>query len=168
MARRGRITRPFTIREYQDSDEAQVVELVRELQQHEAPLNQWAKAPEEIGPWYIEEVKKWCAKQEGIILLAEHEARLLGYATVLCTCEEDGADGDFAYLYALVAHLVVTESARGEGIGKALLEACERLARAKARPVLRIGVLSGNLGALQAYQKFGFTPYHLKLEKLLA
>jgi GNAT superfamily N-acetyltransferase len=113
-------------------------------------------------------LKKWCAKDDGTFLVAEDGAAVLGYAVVLCTCKEEGADGDFAYLYALVADLVVTEVARGEGIGKALLEACERLARAKARPVLRIGVLSGNLGALHAYQKYGFTPYHLKLEKLLA
>ena len=131
-------------------------------------MNHWAKPPEEIGPWYIAEVKRWCAKQEGTILVAEHGTQLLGYAAVLCTCEEDGADGDFAHLYALVADLVVTESSRGQGIGRALLEACENLARAKARPVLRIGVMSGNLGALHAYQKYGFTPYHLKLEKILA
>ena len=131
-------------------------------------MNPWAKAPEEIGSWYLEEVKKWCAKQEGTMLVAEHDAQLLGYATVLCRCEEEGAGGDFAYLYALVADLIVTRPARGEGIGKALLGACENIARAKARPVLRIGVLPRNLGALQAYQNYGFTPYHLKLEKLLS
>ncbi len=43
MARRGRITRPFTIREYRDSDEAQVVELVRELQAFEVAAVQVGK-----------------------------------------------------------------------------------------------------------------------------
>ena len=56
-------------------------------------MNPWAKAPEEIGSWYLEEVKKWCAKQEGTILVAEHDAQLLGYATVLCRFEEEGAGG---------------------------------------------------------------------------
>lgn len=150
-----------------DSDETQVVELVHELQQHETPINPWGKAPEEIGPWYIEEVKKWCTKQDGTILVAEHKNKLLGYAVVLSTCEEDGAGGDFAYLYALVADLIVTKSARGQGIGRALLEACENMARAKERPVLRIGVFSKNESALSAYRRFGFTPHHLKLEKIL-
>jgi GNAT superfamily N-acetyltransferase len=130
-------------------------------------MNRWGKAPEEIGAWYIIEVKKWCAKQDGTILIAERGKTLLGYANLLSKCDEDGTGGDFAYAYALVTDLVVTKSARGQGIGKALLEACENIARAKGRQVLRIGVLSKNESALQIYQNFGFTPHHLRLEKIL-
>ena len=77
MARRGRITRRFTIRRYRDGDEAQVVELARELQAFESPLYMWGKPPEDIGPWYLEETKKWCAKNDGVILVAEHAKALL-------------------------------------------------------------------------------------------
>ena len=167
MARRGRITRPFTIREYKDSDEAQVVDLVRELQAFESPLYQWGKPPEDIGPWYLEETRKWCAKNDGIILVAEHAKVLLGYATILTKCEADGTSDEIAYTYAQVADLVVTESARRQGVGKALLKACEKEARAKGRKILRIGVLSRNEGAIATYRDFGFAPYHQTLEKIL-
>jgi GNAT superfamily N-acetyltransferase len=167
MARRGRITRRFTIREYQDSDETQVVELVRELQAFESPLYLWGKPPEDIGPWYLQETKKWCAKNEGIILVAEHARQLLGYATILTKCESDGDGDEIAYTYAHVADLAVTKSARRQGIGKALLAACEKEARAKGSKIFRIGVLSRNEGAIAAYQDFGFAPYHQTLEKIL-
>ena len=167
MARRGRITRPFTIREYRDSDEAQVVELARELQAYEAPMYRWGKPPEDIGPWYLEDAKKWCAKNEGVILVAECAETLLGYATILTKCESDGTGDEIAYTYAHVADLLVTKSARRQGIGEALLAACEEQARTKGRKIFRIGVLAGNTGAMAAYQDFGFAPYHHTLEKIL-
>ena len=167
MARRGRITPAFTIREYRDSDEAQIVELVRELQAHESPFNRWGKPPAEIGAWYIEEIKRWCAKQDGVILLAEQGSTLLGYACLLTKCEEEGTGGDIKYVYALVADLVVTKSARGQGIGKALLNACEARTREKNGKVLRIGVLTQNEVAKQVYENFGFTPHHMTLDKAL-
>ncbi|MBZ0261567.1 MAG: GNAT family N-acetyltransferase [Hyphomicrobiales bacterium] len=167
MARRGRITSRFTIREYEDRDESQVVELVRELQAYEAPMYKWGKAPEDIGPWYIAESKKWCAKNEGTILVAECDGTLLGYATLLASCEADGTGDEIAYTYAHVADLSVTSSARRQGIGTALLARCEELARGKGRKIFRIGVLSVNQAALAAYVKFGFAPYHQTLEKIL-
>ena len=167
MARRGRITRRFTIRRYRDGDEAQVVELARELQAFESPLYKWGKPPEDIGPWYLEETKKWCAKNDGVILVAEHAKALLGYATILTKCESDGTGDEIAYTYAHVADLVVTESARRQGIGEALLAACEKEARSRGRKIFRIGVLARNTGAIAAYSNFGFAPYHQTLEKIL-
>ncbi len=131
-------------------------------------MNRWGKPPGDIGAWYIAEVKNWCAKSEGTILVAEGAGGgLLGYACHLNKCEEEGADGDIAYVYALVDDLVVTRKARGQGIGRALLAACESMARAAERKVLRIGVLARNESALRVYLSFGFTPHHLKLEKIL-
>ena len=79
----------------------------------------------------------------------------------------DGTSDEIAYTYAHVADLVVTESARRQGVGKALLKACEKEARAKGRKIFRIGVLSRNEGAIAAYHDFGFAPYHQTLEKIL-
>ena len=59
-------------------------------------LYQWGKPPEDIGPWYVEETKKWCAKNEGVILVAEHAKALLGYATILTKCESDGTSDEIA------------------------------------------------------------------------
>ena len=130
-------------------------------------MYKWGKAPEDIGPWYIAETKKWCAKNDGTIFVAERDAALLGYATLLAGCEADGTGEEIAYTYAHVADLSVTSSARRQGIGTALLERCEELARSKGRKIFRIGVMSANQAAIAAYGRFGFAPYHQTLEKLL-
>jgi GNAT superfamily N-acetyltransferase len=140
---------------------------VRELQAFEEPMNRWGKRPEDIGAWYMTEVRKWCAKSDGTILVVEEAEKLMGYAVLLCKCEEDGADGDVAYTFALVADLAVTKAARGRGIGTALLRHCEGLARAKDVKVLRIGVMAGNANAIGVYQHFGFAAHHHTLEKML-
>jgi GNAT superfamily N-acetyltransferase len=150
-----------------NSDEPQVVELVRELQSHEAPMYKWGKPPEDIGPWYIEDTKKWCRENDGTILVAEAAGRLLGYATLLAKCEADGTGDEIAYTYALVADLVVTSLARRQGVGTSLLMHCEELARKKGRSIFRIKVLSANRSAIAAYGRFGFSPHLQTLEKIL-
>ena len=156
-----------TIREYQDSDEAAVIQLVRELQAFEMPINPYLKQPAEIGQAYIAEIMRWCAESDGVVLVAEGPEGLTGYACLLADCKAEGKDSEFAYNYALVADLVVTERLRRRGIGTALLAECERRARLKGRDILRIGVMAMNPAAHSAYHKFGFTDRHYKLEKRL-
>jgi ribosomal protein S18 acetylase RimI-like enzyme len=66
-----------------------------------------------------------------------------------------------------VSDLIVTESARRQGIGEALLMASEKEARSRGRKIFRIGVLARNTGAIAAYCAFGFAPYHQTMEKIL-
>ncbi len=140
---------------------------MRELQRHEHPLYRWGKPPEEIGAWYIEDAKKWMEKRDGVMLVAEHGNSLLGYASVLTKCEVDGKGDEIAHAFAHVADLVVTRGQRGKGIGQALLAECEKIARGKSRNILRIGVLTQNTMAIEAYLKFGFHAYHQTMEKIL-
>ena len=114
------------------------------------------------------EVKKWCVKHEGTILVVEGGGKLLGYATVLSHCKEDGTSDEVAHTYALIADLVVTKSASRQGIGKTLLDACEAIARKCGQNDLRIGVLAANDGARHTYRDFGFTEHHLTLKKRLS
>ncbi len=60
-----------------------------------------------------------------------------------------------------VHDLAVTSAWRGKGIGRALLEAAEALARQRACCKLTLEVLSNNTAALSAYQRAGFQAYQL-------
>jgi GNAT superfamily N-acetyltransferase len=60
-----------------------------------------------------------------------------------------------------VHDIIVTASHRGRGIGGQLLAQAEALARQLGCCKLTLEVLSGNLGALQAYRAAGFEPYQL-------
>ncbi|HEX4301972.1 MAG TPA: GNAT family N-acetyltransferase [Rhizomicrobium sp.] len=69
---------------------------------------------------------------------------------------------------AYIAELYLVEAARGTGVGRALIAACEDWARARGIGVLHIGVLPGNVRARAVYERAGFAPYALRLRKRLA
>jgi ribosomal protein S18 acetylase RimI-like enzyme len=72
------------------------------------------------------------------------------------------------YTFAYVGDLVVAPAVRGQGIGKALLAECERLARAAGEKWLRITVLSRNLRAVSLYRQLGFDSQFTNMEKQLS
>lgn len=167
MARRGRITRRFTIREYLDSDEAQVVALARELQAHESAIYDRMKPVDEIGPWYVGRVKTDVAKHNGTFLVADEGKQLLGYASLLTEVTSVDDPDEILYSYAYVGDLAVTMSRRGQGVGRALMEECERIARAAGQKWLRLGVLAANQTAREFYSRMGLEEKLLTLEKKL-
>jgi ribosomal protein S18 acetylase RimI-like enzyme len=167
MARRGRITRRFTIREYQDSDEAQVVMLVRELQFHESAIYDRMKPVDEIGPWYVDKMRADAAKHKGSILVADGGNKLLGCASLLTEVTSVDDPDEVLYSYAYVGDLAVAMSHRGQGVGRALIEECENIARAAGQKWLRLGVIADNQGARKFYSRMGLEEKFLTLEKKL-
>jgi len=167
MARRGRITRRFTIREYRGSDEAQVVALVRELQAHESAIYDRMKPVDQIGPWYVDKLKADVAKYKGMFLVADEGKKLLGYASLLTEVTSADDPDEILYSYAYVGDLAVTMSHRGRGVGRALIEECEKIARAAGQKWLRLGVLAANQSAREFYGRMGLEEKILTLEKKL-
>jgi GNAT superfamily N-acetyltransferase len=155
------------IREYRETDAEAMLPLVRQLQAHEVALYDRMKPVADMGPWYIDLLKKQCAKDDGVILIAEEDGTALGYATILTNVVEDGEADEVAYFYAHVGDLVVAQDARRRGVGRLLLEECERRARAAGRDELRISVLALNNGARETYRSFGFSDHHINMRKVL-
>ena len=155
------------IREYRETDAEAMLPLIRQLQAHEVALYDRMKPVDQMGSWYIDLLKKQCAKDDGTILIAEENGRVLGYATILTHVVEDGEADEVAYLYAHVGDLVVAQDARRRGIGRLLLEECERRARAAGRDELRISVLALNNSARETYRSFGFSDHHINMRKVL-
>ena len=60
--------------------------------------------------------------------------------------------------------IIVTESQRGQGIGKRLMQAAEELARELGCCKLTLEVLEGNTKAQAAYTSLGYAGYELKPE----
>lgn len=153
------------IREYRETDAEAMVALIRELQANEVVLYDRMKPVDHMGHWYIDLLKKQCAEDDGVILIAEEDGKALGYATILTNMIEDGAGDEVAYAYAYVGDLVVAEAARRRGIGRQLLEECERRARVAGRDELRITVLALNEAAREAYRSFGFSDLLVDMRK---
>lgn len=155
------------IREYRETDAAAMISLIRELQAGEVALYDRMKPVTGMGLWYIDLLKKNCAENEGVILIAEEHGGPLGYAVVLTRAVEEGKGDEVAYDYAYIVDLVVAEKARRRGIGRQLLDECERRARAAGRDDLRITVLAANRGPHELYRAFGFDDLLINMRKVL-
>ncbi len=57
--------------------------------------------------------------------------------------------------------LAVHPSARGRGVGQALMQAVEIEAKARSACKITLEVLTGNTVALKSYERFGFAAYQL-------
>jgi len=84
------------------------------------------------------------------LIVAKFGDRLAGYALIALR-----KGGRSARLYSLAV-----DPAQGRrGVGRALLQACERYARAHGRASLRLEVRYDNVSAIALYQKIGFRQF---------
>ncbi len=92
---------------------------------------------------------------EATLLVAEKDSQILGFIIVQqqktppYNCI---APHDFAY----IIDLVVTQSARGSGLGKQLMQAAQEWAQGRGLDYIELGVLSNNLGAIALYEQLGY------------
>lgn len=154
------------IHDYKDQDEAQLIRLIRELQSHETAYYDRMIPPDEIAGWYIDGIKADCRGYAGRIRLAWQVDIPLGYCVILTRVPNEEAD-EQAFDYAYVSEIVIAKSARGQGIGTALLRDAETLARAANAKWLRINVLAKNTLARDVYDRFGFKEHLITMEKPL-
>ncbi len=167
MARRGGIVPHVTIRDYRDSDKTPVIVLVRELQTHESEIYDRMRPAETLGNWYIQRLKNDIAKHRGSFIVAEASQTIVGYATLLTEVSSENERDEILYTCAYVGDLAVAASYRGSGIGRTLLNECEKRARDAGQKWLRLGVHAGNHGARAFYAKAGLAEKFLTLEKPL-
>jgi GNAT superfamily N-acetyltransferase len=113
---------------------------------------------------------------------AEIFARVQGRGGVALLCEEQGSPVGWAVVYrdenevyvhaderqfAYISELFVVEAARGHGIGKMLVAACEAWARDHGLGVVMINVLRDNKRAEKIYRAAGYETYYTSLRKYL-
>jgi GNAT superfamily N-acetyltransferase len=117
------------------------------------------------GEWYAVLLAR-VAKGSGRIFIAEQDARPVGWGIFivegapLYVVEELRREGFIIELY-------VVDAMRGQGVGQALIAACEDEARRLGLRRIMIGVLAGNRRAAEIYQRAGYAPYQLELAKSL-
>lgn len=158
--------RKIAVRPMSPDDRPAVLALVRELQAHEFEIFDRMIPPEEITESYLQHLDKDCATYDGVVLVAVTGDRVTGYASLLRRVSDESYD-ETPYTYAYIGDLVVTREARGGGVGRALIEACEAQARAAGAKWLRISVLARNARAHALYRSAGFADHLVTLEKPL-
>jgi len=84
------------------------------------------------------------------VIVAKFGDSLAGYA--LITLRKGGVT---ARIYSLARH----PTHAGRGVGRALLQACERYGRAHGRRAMRLEVRYDNASAIALYEKMGYRPF---------
>ncbi len=137
------------------------------MQEHEAKVFDRLKPPDAIGRWYLDGLLTEVQTYNGALLVAETSKSVAGYATLLTGRSSADEPEEVDYTYSHVSDLAVGAKYRGNGIGRALMMECERLAIAAGDRWLRLGVLAGNHSARKFYAELGMEEIFLRLEKKL-
>ncbi len=97
-------------------------------------------------PWTRDGYASYLMKGEGLFLTAEEKGTVLGYCGVILMPPE----GD-------ITNVSVSLTARGRGIGRALVEEMLRQTEERGISTLFLEVRRSNAAAIHLYQKQGFT-----------
>jgi hypothetical protein len=67
----------IAIREHRETDCERMLSLIRELHAHEVAPYERMKPTADMGHWYVDLLKKQCAEDDGVILVAEEDGKAL-------------------------------------------------------------------------------------------
>jgi ribosomal protein S18 acetylase RimI-like enzyme len=143
-------TPPFMIREADVPDAAAIVGLIRELAADDGldtPLD-------------ASYVKHFLAHPKCHVLLADINGEILGLLSYLLRPDLYHG-GDTAY----IAELIVSEKARDQGVGNALMETLFRRLEALGCPEVSVSTMPDNEGAIKFYKRHGMVDEAVYLEK---
>jgi GNAT superfamily N-acetyltransferase len=157
----------FEIREARfPEDRATALRFVMALQRFEHEFEPNRRIDDSVAKDYLAELKKRAEKNGCIFIAQGSEGRALGWAVVHDDKEETYVIAE-ERKYARFTELFVESEARGTGVGRALIAACEDWARGRGHNLIIIGALSQNALAMAVYQGSGYAPYVSLLRKYL-
>lgn len=153
------------IRALASRDREAVIELIDQLNNHEAQMGARRRTDRQAAMECFEDDSSKATLEGGQIVL-EIEGRVVGYCAYRHTKTPPFLPGAFSpELY--VENLVVCSSARGKGHGQALLKAIESIASEVGATRIVLGVVPGNALALKAYERAGYSVMAIEMERLV-
>ena len=157
----------FTIRDPRlPDDRPALVSFIDGLQHYEHNFESNRRIDARAGEDYFAVLLQRIAEHQGRIFVAEADGQPIGWAVFL-------VEEDFIYViedqrtYGYIAELFVNESVRGQGVGQALIKACEDEGRSRGLKRMMIGVIPANERAAKVYAEAGYSPYAMELRKFL-
>ena len=104
-------------------------------------------------------------KETPVFVCTGENDRVLGHG--FCVLQHSGGQLMVEHTTLYIDDICVDESARGQGVGKALYEHILAFARAEGCYNVTLNVWSCNPGAMAFYEKVGMVPYRVGMEKIL-
>jgi ribosomal protein S18 acetylase RimI-like enzyme len=155
----------YVIRPYSNTDREAVIGLINELNNHEAAAGARRRIDRIAAIDCFEDDSRKAAEDGGQIVL-ETKDGVIGYSAYRFSRIAPFVPG--AFLPEVhIENIVVGAAARGRGYGQILLRTVEEIARAKGAIRMTLGVVPGNDIAMKAYERFGFSPIAVEMERLL-
>jgi ribosomal protein S18 acetylase RimI-like enzyme len=155
------------IREYDPARDVRALrECLVELQEFEREIDPRLPQGEDVADRYLELLFGRCREFEGVVLVAEANAAVVGFVAVW-TRYRSSEPNDDPNEHGFVPDLFVSSSQRGRGVGQALMRVAEERARAAGAKALFLSVKAGNAGARAFYRAEGFVESEIYLEKPL-
>jgi GNAT superfamily N-acetyltransferase len=147
-------------------DEDAALSFILGLQEYEYAFEPDRRLDSAVAAEHFAVLNKRLAERGGRVFMAEDGGKAIGWAVLivedkpLFVTEEEREHG-------YIAELFVVEGARGLGVGRALIAACEDEARRRGLRQIMIGVLTKNRRTAELYARAGFAPYASELRKYL-
>lgn len=162
-------TPTFTIRAAVPADRPTLVQFMAELQEVERAIQANRTVGAAMADDHLAHLEEVIRTQQGSIFVAERSGELLGFIICLIGMLDEGerhiveAERRFGY----ISDLYVRPTARGNGVGTALLQAAEAYFRTLGLTTVQITVLYDNHQARRVYEYNSYTPYELTYKKPL-
>lgn len=148
------------------ADKAAAISFIDGLQRYEHAVEPNRRTDATVAAEYFDVLMDAVAEHHGIVRIAEADGRAIGWAVAWHELDDMyvvAEERRFVY----ISELYVEEAARGTGVGRSLIAACDDWARAEGVVIVKIGVLTRNERAEAVYRAAGFEPYALRLRKYL-
>ena len=161
------MTLPFTIRDMERGDREAVIELMLTLNRFENAISGDRATSRKAAVASLADDEEKLRAGGGLRLVAAREGgAAVGY---MCCAVAYGPPflKEEVRTFLYVHSLVVAESARGEGIGAALMAGAEDFARGQGLRAVVVAHLAGNDGAGRLYERLGFSPHMIERQKRL-
>lgn len=157
----------FEIREARfPEDTPSALRFVMALQSHEREFEPNRRIDDSVAEEYLTVLRKRAEKNGRIFVAEDDKSHVLGWAVIYEDEQELYVVAE-ERTYGRLTELYVESDARGKGVGRALIAACEDWARARGHKHVLIGALSQNALAMAVYQGSGYAPYASFLRKYL-
>ncbi|HZS82411.1 MAG TPA: N-acetyltransferase [Stellaceae bacterium] len=159
-----------TIRPYRAEDRAALLRAIDALQDHEEAVHPGSRRTgTAIAAVYLDHLLRRTAEAMGAVFVAEAGGSVVGFIACRVKDSRSLVETEAYTRYGYVSDLEVDPAWRGQGVAARLLAAAERhLAATGAVTRMRLTVLAANAPARRAYEKYGFRPYDIELDKPIA
>lgn len=155
----------FVVRRGTAEDIDRLEPLWEALRAHHASLPEMppTRTPEDSWSYRRSKYRDWLSKEDTTLLLAERGGgeEVIGYA--MLTLGTGAATWDVGDHVVEVETLSVSADARGQGVGRALLDVAAQVAREAGAATLAVGVAHTNAEAIRFYEREGYRMHYVTL-----